>query len=60
MFQISYGKKYILRISAVARTSFCKFSFSNYDFGYCVIQKEDSKVYSTLLKLDNYDNKPLM
>lgn len=36
------------------------FSFDSYDFGKCLVQKEETQYYSTILKFHNSDAAPIM
>ncbi|CAH2004217.1 unnamed protein product [Acanthoscelides obtectus] len=60
ILQISYGPKYVIKINAIAGKPLFKFSFVNYDFGHCLVQKNKSKYYGTLLTCKNYDTRPLV
>ncbi|KAG5865676.1 hypothetical protein JTB14_020627 [Gonioctena quinquepunctata] len=58
--EISYGSTYMLKLNAVAALAMCRFSFTNYNFGCCLVQKSCSKYYNTVLEVKNIDSKPIM
>lgn len=59
-FQITHGNKYVLKVKAVSRPLYFRFSFRSYNFGYVLIQKNKSKYYTVNLKLTNMEKQPLM
>ncbi|RZC43112.1 hydrocephalus-inducing protein -like protein [Asbolus verrucosus] len=56
---IPHGPTYSLQLSGSAERPPYKFSFLEYDFGSCIVQKTPSKFYKTSLKFSNFNIWPL-
>ncbi|KAK4880159.1 hypothetical protein RN001_008305 [Aquatica leii] len=53
--QIRYGPTYIIHLSSAMVATLYNFSFSEYDFGPCLVQKEVTSYYKVALEFTNSD-----
>lgn len=57
--QIAYGPSYALQLTGSAGKPPYKLSFSEYDFGPCLVQTAATKYYKTVLNFNNYNIFPM-
>ncbi|KAF5288916.1 hypothetical protein FQA39_LY03795 [Lamprigera yunnana] len=57
--QIRYGPTFIIHLSGATTTSTFTFSFTDYDFSTCLIQKRTTSYYKTILEFSNSDEAPI-
>uniref|UniRef100_A0A6P7FKJ2 Hydrocephalus-inducing protein-like n=1 Tax=Diabrotica virgifera virgifera TaxID=50390 RepID=A0A6P7FKJ2_DIAVI len=56
---IPYGPTYNIKLSLSAEFAVCSFSFSNYDFGNCVVQPGLRQYYEVQLEVKNREPQPV-
>ncbi|XP_072381898.1 hydrocephalus-inducing protein homolog isoform X2 [Diabrotica undecimpunctata] len=56
---IPYGPTYNIKLSLSAEFAVCSFSFTNYDFGNCVVQQGVRQYYEVQLEIKNREPQPV-
>ncbi|KAK5646871.1 hypothetical protein RI129_005335 [Pyrocoelia pectoralis] len=57
--KIRYGPTYTIYLSGATSSPFFSFSVSDYNFGPCLVQKEATDYYKTIINFNNGDDAPI-
>ncbi|KAB0798017.1 hypothetical protein PPYR_09010 [Photinus pyralis] len=57
--QIRYGLTYTIYLSGATSLPFFNFSVNEYNFGICLVQKEMTDYYKTIVEFNNGDDAPI-